>query len=188
MLSPLMLSQPPGWADPCAEPALNLLQSQNPQGLCCGAGWTPGAPGRAVLLPGCPARIWVLSPTSNPVSSWLGSGAAGSTGSTRMRRAMPLVARPRPAGTSGSIHRASWDFPLGILAELHGAPPYILPSVPSAAFSFSFPGFFVIFFFPLFAFHERPVKGWVGFVTNMRSHHWHGPLKTSPIAPKSPGN
>lgn len=130
-----------------------------PRGCCSGA-WTPGAPGRAVLLPGHPTWIWVLLPTPSPSSAWLSSGAAGSTGSTRMRRARAPMARPHPAGTSGNIHGAGWDFPLGIPAELPGASPRIPRVLPQLLFFLSFPVF--CDFFPLLAFsgEARDGLGW----------------------------
>lgn len=191
VLSPLMLSQPPVWDDPRAGAqrathgawtrSRPLLRGQKRPGpLFWWLG--PGAPGRAMLLPGRLARIWLLPPMPSPGSTWLGSGAAGSTGSTRMRRARALVATPHPAGTSGSIHGASWDFPLGIPAELCGASPCIPPVLPQLLFFLSFP-VFLQFFSHFLLFYERPVKGWVDFVTNTRSCHWHGPPNHPPPPP-----
>lgn len=101
------------------------------------------------LLPGRPIWIWVLLPTPNPISAWSGPSAAGSTGSTRMKRATAPVARPHPARTSGNIHGISW-------AELHGAPSCIPPVLPQLLFL----NFSRVFcdFFPTFCFFMRTVR------------------------------
>lgn len=90
------------------------------------------------------------------------------------------MAGPRPVGTSGSIHGADWDFPLGIPAELWCIALHT-PSAPSAAFFLIFSSF-LRFFSTFCFFYERPVRGWVGFVTNTRSRHWHGP-PSHPLPP-----
>lgn len=59
VLSLLTLSQPRGWAAPCLELLSAAALRPEPPA------WE-GAPGRAVLLPGRPARIWLLLPTPSP--------------------------------------------------------------------------------------------------------------------------
>lgn len=157
---------------PCRRCSQPLLEARTPRA---------GAPGCAVLLPGRPVRIWALPPTPTPSSAWLGSGATGSTGSARMRRATAPVAGPRPAGTSGSIHGAGWDFPLGISAELCGAAPCIPPVLPQLLLKKSFPVF--CNFFPLFAFIGEASEGLGWFCHQHKEPPLARPPKTIPHHP-----
>lgn len=102
---------------------------------CCSEARAPGVGrgSRPCRAPPRPSRPDLAAPANaQPGSAWLGPGAAGSTGSARMRRARRAMASP--CRNIWEHPRSPRDFPLGIPAELCGAPPCIPPVLPQLLF------------------------------------------------------